>query len=111
MIRLYHNPRCSKSRAAKEILEDKGVSFEVVEYLTTGLTEAQVEGLAAKLKLMPSEFTRKNEDEYKTLQPQTEREHILSLVKEPKLLQRPILELAETAVIGRPPEKIGELLI
>jgi arsenate reductase len=110
--KIYHNPRCSKSRATLALLQERGVEVEIVDYLAAPPTRATLEGLVRKLKLPVSALVRTNEPEYRALagRPLADHELIELLVKEPKLLQRPIVEVGAEARIGRPPEQVLELL-
>ena len=113
-LTLYHNPRCSKSRGALELLEARGLTPTVVRYLETPLDAAQLERLLAKLGITARQLLRTGEDEYKTLNLADENlsqsQLIAAIVAHPKLMERPILETGDKAVIGRPPEKILEIL-
>lgn len=115
MLRLYHNPRCSKSRQALAILKDAGRDFEEYRYLNEPPDDAMLRHLIAKLDVPASELLRRTESEFKTLgldrkDELDEEDVIQALLTQPKLLQRPILETGERAVIGRPPERVRELL-
>lgn len=111
---LIHNPKCSKSRQAKELLVEKGVDFEVREYLKTPLTKAELADLAKKLGVKPREMLRTKEDAYKARKldrPDATDDQILSaMAEEPVLLERPIVVKGSKAVIGRPTEKILDIL-
>jgi len=110
---LYHNPRCSKSRAALALLEENGVEPRVIRYLDTPLTETELRSLAKKLELGPSHFVRKGEDEYKSMglsKDSTDEELFAAMAQHPKLMERPIIERGSKAVIGRPPENLLALL-
>jgi len=111
---LYHNPRCSKSRSALQLLEDRGLNPTIVRYLETPLSADQLQALLAKLGIGPRQLLRTGEDEYKTLglnDPQlTDAQLIDAMVSQPKLIERPILVVGNKAVIGRPPENILEIL-
>ncbi|WP_457968023.1 arsenate reductase (glutaredoxin) [Pseudomonas sp. R4-84] len=113
-LTLYHNPRCSKSRGALELLEARGLTPTVIRYLETPLDAAQLKGLLGKLGISARQLLRTGEDEYKALDLANEnlRENdlIAAIVAHPKLMERPILEAGDKAVIGRPPEKILEIL-
>ncbi|MDO9619913.1 MAG: arsenate reductase (glutaredoxin) [Pseudomonas sp.] len=110
----YHNPRCSKSRSALQLLEDRGLNPTIVRYLETPLSAAQLQALLSKLGISPRQLLRTGEDEYKTLglsDPQlTDAQLIEAMVEQPKLIERPILVVGEKAVIGRPPENVLEIL-
>jgi arsenate reductase len=113
-LTLYHNPRCSKSRGALELLEARGLAPTVVRYLETPLDAAQLKRLLGKLGISARQLLRTGEDEYKTLnladQSLSQDDLIDAIVVHPKLMERPILEAGDKAVIGRPPEKILEIL-
>lgn len=115
MLRIYHNPRCSKSREALAILEGSGREFEVVKYLQEPPGEDMLRRLVEKLDAPAAELLRRNESEFKTLglarkDEISDEEAIQALLTQPKLLQRPILETEDRTVIGRPPERIQELI-
>ncbi|WP_434596244.1 arsenate reductase (glutaredoxin) [Pseudomonas sp. R4-83] len=113
-LTLYHNPRCSKSRGALELLEARGLTPTVVRYLETPLDATQIKALLGKLGISARQLLRSGEDEYKMLQlaneSLSEAQLIDAIAAHPKLMERPILEVGDKAVIGRPPEKILELL-
>ena len=113
-LTLYHNPRCSKSRGALELLEARGLQPTVVRYLETPPTAAELTALLAKLKLPARDLLRSGEDEYKALNladaSLSEAQLIAAMVEHPKLIERPILIAGDKAVIGRPPERVLELL-
>ncbi|MFG6205707.1 arsenate reductase (glutaredoxin) [Pseudomonas retamae] len=113
-LTLYHNPRCSKSRGALELLEARGLTPTVVRYLETPLNAAQIKALLGKLGIGARQLLRSGEDEYKMLQladeSLSEAQLIDAIAAHPKLMERPILEVGDKAVIGRPPENILELL-
>ncbi len=112
-VTIYHNPRCSKSRQALQILRDNGVEPEVMEYLKTPPDAAVLQGLIDKLNIPAHDVLRTKEDEYTAagLSPQSSDAQIIKAIEaHPILLERPIVVKGEKAVIGRPPEKIGELL-
>lgn len=113
-LTLYHNPRCSKSRGALELIEARGLSPTVVRYLETPLNAAQIKALLGKLGISARQLLRTGEDEYKMLQladeSLSEAQLIDAIAQHPKLMERPILEVGDKAVIGRPPENVLELL-
>ncbi|MBD9441062.1 arsenate reductase (glutaredoxin) [Pseudomonas sp. PDM04] len=113
-LTLYHNPRCSKSRGALELLEARGLTPTVVRYLDEPLDAAQIRGLLKKLGLSARQLLRTGEEDYKTLHladaSLSEAQLIAAIAAHPKLMERPILEVGDKAVIGRPPEQILELL-
>ncbi|KAA8559833.1 putative protein YfgD [Pseudomonas extremaustralis] len=113
-LTLYHNPRCSKSRGALELLEARGLAPTVVRYLETPLDATQLKALLAKLGVSARQLLRTGEDEYKALNladaSLTEAQLIAAIAANPKLMERPILETADKAIIGRPPENVLEIL-
>ena len=113
-LTLYHNPRCSKSRGALELLESRGLTPNVVRYLDTPLDAAQLRNLLGKLNISARQLLRTGEDEYKTLNLAdsnlSDEQLIDAMAAHPKLIERPILVAGNNAVIGRPPEKILEIL-
>ena len=113
-LTLYHNPRCSKSRGALELLEQRGLAPTIVRYLDTPPDAATLKALLGKLGIAPRQLLRSGEDEYKALDlanpALTDAQLIDAMVQHPKLIERPILIAGDKAVIGRPPEKVLELL-
>ncbi|MGP0170748.1 arsenate reductase (glutaredoxin) [Pseudomonas sp. NCHU5208] len=113
-LTLYHNPRCSKSRGALELLEARGLQPKVVRYLETPPSAAELRDLLGKLGIGARQLLRSGEDEYKALgladTNLSEAQLIEAMVQQPKLIERPILVAGDKAVIGRPPEKVLELL-
>ncbi len=113
MIKIYHNNRCSKSRCAIIFLEEKGTEFEVVKYLETNPSEKELKELLKILNLSPIDLVRKGEAiwkenyKHKTL---TDAEIITAMAENPKLIERPIISNGKKAVIGRPTERILEVL-
>lgn len=100
---LLYNPDCSKSRMAKQILEEEGVDFEVRDYLEEPLSLDELRVLKAKLRLHPAEWIRFNEDEAKGLRTDMSPMELMDAVsRRPKILQRPILIHGDEAKIGRP---------
>ena len=113
-LTLYHNPRCSKSRGALELLEARGLSPTIVRYLETPPDAATLNALLGKLGIAPRQLLRTGEDEYKTLElanpALSDQQLIEAMAQHPKLIERPILVVGDQAVIGRPPEKVLEIL-
>ncbi|PZW79138.1 arsenate reductase [Pseudomonas sp. 2848] len=113
-LTLYHNPRCSKSRGALELLEARGLAPTIVRYLETPPDAATLEQLLAKLGIGARQLLRTGEDEYKALElanpALSDAQLIKAMVEHPKLIERPILVARDKAVIGRPPEKVLEIL-
>jgi arsenate reductase len=113
-IIIYHNPKCSKSRKALEIIRRKNIEPTIILYLKNKLSKTEVENLLIKLGLSIRDILRTGEDEYKNNNLKnknlTDNKLIDFLIKFPKLLQRPIVIKNSKAVIGRPPENILNLL-
>ncbi|ALI00015.1 arsenate reductase (glutaredoxin) [Pseudomonas sp. FW306-02-F02-AA] len=113
-LTLYHNPRCSKSRGALELLEARGLTPTVVRYLETPLNAAQLQSLLGKLGISARQLLRTGEDEFKALNladsSLSEAQLIAAIAEHPKLMERPILEVGDKAVIGRPIENLLEIL-
>ncbi|WP_440122059.1 arsenate reductase (glutaredoxin) [Tenacibaculum sp. Ill] len=113
MIKIYHNPRCSKSRQGLEILENSGKEFKTVKYLDTIPSEEELKEIINLLNISPIDLVRKNEkiwkEEYKG-KDLSDAEIITAMVKNPKLIERPIVINGNKAVVGRPPENIKEII-
>jgi arsenate reductase len=111
---LYHNPRCSKSRQALKLLQDRGLEPEIVEYLKTPPDAKTLKSILGKLGLEPRALMRKNEAPYKDLNladPTLDADALVaSMVKNPILIERPILVANGKAALGRPPEKVLGIL-
>lgn len=113
-ITLYHNPRCSKSRQALALLEDRHVQPRIVRYLETPPSIAELRTLLGELNLTPRELIRKQEEPYKILNLKDpglgDEALIKAMHKHPILIERPIAQAQGKAVVGRPPENVLELL-
>jgi arsenate reductase len=112
-ITLYHNPRCSKSRAALALLREKGVEPEVVLYLETPPSREQLATLVGQLGIAPHDLIRTGEDVYKSEYKGRDLDDagwLDALTAHPKLIERPIAVRGTRAVIGRPPENVLALL-
>ena len=113
-IIIYHNPKCSKSRKALEIIKSKKIEPTIILYLAKKLSKTEVENLLSKLGLSIRDILRTGEDEYKNNNLKNENltddKLIDFLIKFPKLLQRPIVVKNNKAVVGRPPENILDVL-
>jgi arsenate reductase len=113
-ITLYHNPRCSKSRLALELLKENSVDVNVVEYLKTPPTHQQLDSILRGLDISPRELIRKSQAEYKELNLDREdlsRDQLIdAMIKNPILIERPILVAGDEIAIGRPPENILSIL-
>lgn len=113
-IVLYHNPACSKSRGALAILQERGVEFDVVEYLKAPLDEAALRRVLGMIEDAPAELVRKDanfrELGLKAADYASEDAVVGLLAEHPKLMQRPVAVRGERAVIARPSEKVESLL-
>src|SRR6185437_5744112 len=110
---IYHNPKCTKSRATLALLKESGVEPTVVEYLKTPPTAAELKAIVAKLGIKPEALVRQGEDLFKSKyagKTLTDAQWIEALVKHPILIERPIVVSGARAVIGRPPENVNALL-
>lgn len=113
MLTIYHNPRCSKSREGLNILERSNADYKVVKYFDDLLSEETLENIIKLLKIKPIALVRKNEsiwkENFKNLD-LTDNEIIAAMAKHPKLIERPIVINGTKAIIGRPPQKIIDIL-
>jgi len=112
MITIYHNSRCSKSRIGVAYLEEKGVDFNIRQYLKEPFTFEELKSLIGKTGLKPLDIVRVDETYYTENLKNRELnddELIAEMVKEPKLIQRPIVERGDKAVLARPVENIEKL--
>lgn len=111
---IYHNPRCSKSRATLALLHEHGVEPTVVQYLTNPPDAAELDRLLRLLGLEPRDLMRRQEPEYADLgldAAQLTREQLIAaMVAHPKLIERPIVVHDGRAALGRPPERVLDLL-
>lgn len=112
-VKIYHNPRCSKSRQTLQLLKDAGVEPDVVEYLKAPPTAAELGDILKMLGLEPTELMRKGEGVYKELgidDSLARDEAIAAMVENPILIERPIVVAGDRAVLGRPPKNVKSLL-
>jgi len=112
-VTIFHNPRCSKSRNALALLEEKGVEVEVVKYLETPPTKESLKEVLKMLGVSARELMRTKEEIYKSLglkDVEDEEKLIEAMVENPKLIERPIIIKEGKAVIGRPIENVLELI-
>lgn len=111
---IYHNPRCSKSRQTLQLMTDNGVEPEIVLYLDTPPTAAQLKKILAKLEISARQLLRKGEAAYKegglADSGLSESKLIAAMLAEPKLIERPIVVKGDKAVLGRPPENVLALM-
>jgi arsenate reductase len=115
-ITIYHNPRCSKSRKTLELIEEAGISPEIVKYLDSPPDAARILEMARVLGIAVAELLRRNEEEFRNADdlPPLDDDGALAawIAKHPRVLQRPIVidDAAGVAAIGRPPENVQPLL-
>jgi len=112
-VLIYHNPRCSKSRSALELLRTRGIEPQVIEYLRTPLDERELADLLSRLGLPASALLRRKEALFKRQygdRELTEAECLKALATHPELLERPIVVRGEHGVLARPPERVLDLL-
>ena len=110
---IYHNGMCSKSRGALEILQEQNIPHQVRWYLAEPLTRNELQILLKKLSLQPSELVRRNEAVYKEKfegKEISEEQWLDILIENPILIERPIVEKGDKAIIARPPEKFFDVL-
>ena len=114
VYKIFHNPRCSKSRQALQLLKDNNCKIEIISYLEIDLKVSLIKDILKKLTLKPRDILRKGEQEYKDNNLKkdnlSEEDLINYMIKYPKLIERPIVMKGDKAVIGRPPEKVLELI-
>ena len=107
---IYHNPRCSKSREALALLEQAGADVTVVEYLKTPPGRAELGRLYAKAGMTPREGLRAAEDAAKPLRNASDDAILDAMAADPILIERPLVETDKGVRLGRPPEKVREIL-
>ncbi len=114
MVTIYHNPRCTKSKATLKLLQNKGIEPEIIEYLETPPSVDDLTEILLMLDVPAREIMRKNESVYKELELGDESLNdealINAMVHHPNLIERPIVVNGEKAAIGRPPENVLEIL-
>ncbi|WP_273151672.1 arsenate reductase (glutaredoxin) [Methylophaga thiooxydans] len=113
-IQILHNPRCSKSRQTLALLEEKGIEPEIIKYLDTPPSETELKVILTKLNMSARDLLRKGEEAYKTLNLKdtnlNDDDLIKAMVKQPKLIERPIVINQDKAKLGRPPESVLDIL-
>ena len=113
-VKIYHNPRCSKSRQTLQLLKDNNIEPQIVKYLDTPPSREELEAILEMLGMEPRDLMRKKEKEYKALgldDPNLSREQLIdAMVAHPRLIERPIVVKDGKAAIGRPPEQVLEIL-
>ncbi len=113
MLKIYHNPRCSKSRQTLNIIQEAGAEVEIVEYLKEVPTADELKSVLSKLNLEAVDILRKGEAIFKEQfkgQTHTNDEWVDIMIANPKLIERPIVVKGDKAVLGRPPENVNSLL-
>ena len=113
-VKIYHNPRCGKSRQTLQLLKEQGIDLEIIEYLKTPPNAEELNDILQKLGMEPRELMRKKEAEYKAngLDDNTlDRQSLINgMVNNPILIERPIVVANDKAAIGRPPEAVLAIL-
>ena len=112
-LKIYHNPRCSKSRQTLALIRDQGIEAEIIEYLITPPSEAELDHILTMLDIEPLALMRTGEAEFKEQTKGIElnrAQAIALMVSYPKVIERPIVINGEKAVIGRPPESVLKIL-
>ena len=112
-MKIYHNPRCSKSRETLQLITSSGVQPEIIEYLQTPPTIEELRNIIKLLGIKPEELIRKGETEFKEKfkgKSHSDDEWIQIMVDHPKLIERPIVVKGRDAILGRPPENVKSLL-
>lgn len=113
MIKIIHNPRCSKSRAALNYLNERGLEVDVVRYLDNPLSKEELQDVLKKLNITPYELIRKKEEVFKSElagKDLSDEEWIEAMVKYPRLIERPIVISGDKAVIARPLARVEEIV-
>lgn len=113
-VKIYHNPRCGKSRQTLQLLQEQGIEPEIVEYLKTPPSAQELDDILQKLGIAPRELMRKNEAEYKANgldDASLDRQALIqAMVNNPILIERPIVIANGKAAVGRPPEAVLAIL-
>jgi len=113
LLSIYHNPRCGKSRQTLKIIKESGSEVEIIEYLKDTPSESELKSVLHKLGVSPREIIRKGEPIFKENykgKSFNDEEWIKILVKNPILIERPIVVKGDQAILGRPPENVTKLL-
>jgi len=112
-VKIYHNPRCSKSRQTLALLQEQGIEIEIIEYLKNPPSVSELDHILTMLDKQPLELMRTGEEDFKThfnnkILPRDER--IAFMVAYPNVIERPIVVNGDKAAIGRPPESVLTIL-
>lgn len=113
MIQIYHNPRCSKSRAGLQLLQEKGLEIEIIDYIKNPISSDELKQVISKLGIKPIELVRTRETIWKenyASKEMSDEEILQSMIKHPRLIERPIVVNNQKAVVGRPTELIETIL-
>lgn len=113
MIKIYHNPRCRKSREGLEFLKNSGKEFEIIEYLKNPVSEKTLKDILKKLQIAPIDLVRKNEAVWKSSfkkRDLSDDEIIKAMLEHPKLIERPVVTNNYKAVIARPAHLISQII-
>ena len=110
-VTIYHNPRCSKSRQTLALLEEKGVTLTIIEYLQTPPSAQELGNILTKLGKTPQEILRRKEAEEEGIDINAERDQLIqAIVDHPRALERPIVVNGDRAAMGRPPQSVSVIL-
>ena len=112
-MKIYHNPRCSKSRQTLALINEKGADVEIIEYLNAIPTENELKEILSQLGIPAEKLVRKGEQAYKDNfkgKELSEDEWVKAMVHYPKLIERPIVVKGNKAILGRPPENVLDLI-
>ena len=111
-MKIYHNPRCRKSRETLQIIQEEGMEVEIIEYLTDTPSAKELKSLLSRLQIKAEDLLRKNEQIFKDNfkgKNLSEDEWIQAMIENPKLIERPIVVEGDKAILGRPPENVRSL--
>lgn len=113
-ITIYHNPRCGKSRQTLALLEGRGIAPNVIEYLKTPPSAAELRRILGMLKMAPRDLMRKHEEPFRGLgldNPKLKDDALIkAMIENPILIERPIVIAGDRAALGRPPEAVLKIL-
>ena len=109
---IYHNPKCSKSRKTLEYIKDKNINHIIKLYLQEDITEKEMKGIVKMLGIKPIELVRQHEEDFKSYRNKdlSDEEVFNLLIKYPTLIERPIVVSNNKAILGRPPEKVLDII-
>lgn len=110
-MKIYHNPRCSKSREAMSLIQEQGIEPEIIEYLKTPPSASELKALLKLLGLRPRDIMRSKDANFEALALNLDDDNavIQALAQHPEFIERPIVVQGSTAIVARPPEKVREL--